>query len=120
MNPVAACRALEWIEVVDRWNGTAWTIQSTSGLLGDESRFSGVSCWSATACEAGRGVSNSGAAGALGKLVGGTLAHPFQLAAYPGDSEFLAVSCTSKAACTAVEAPDDLTSSIIEQWDGVK
>lgn len=110
----------EGLALVDRWNGNAWTIQSTSGLLGSYYLFTGVSCWSTTACEAVGGYVNSGGPAALGKLVGGTRDHPFQFGAYPTDSEFLGVSCTSKTACTAVEEPDAPTSPVIEEWNGVK
>lgn len=106
---------------VDRWNGNAWTIQSTSGIPGSEFyRYTGASCWSAGACEAVGGESDSGGASALSKLVGGTRNHPFQFGAYPTDSEFLAVWCTSRTACTAVEEPGQPSSPVIEQWDGVK
>ena len=106
--------------LVERWNG-AWTIQSTPGSPGNGYYgFTGVSCWSTTACEAVGGYASSGGTAALGKLVGGTSDHPFQFGAYPGDTEFLAVSCTSNTACAAVEATDDPMSSAIEQWNGVK
>lgn len=90
--------------VAMRWNGTAWSIQTTPAPSGaTSSSFGGVSCTSASACTAvGTDSGNSGIV---------TLAESWNGTAWSVDStanpvaasnnKLSAVSCTGSAACEA-------------------
>jgi hypothetical protein len=103
------------LALIARWNGHAWTIQSTPGFpdLGDG--LDGVSCWSAAACGAVGAVANSGGVFSLGELFGARTRSPFQ---DPPGAGLTAVSCTSRKACTAVGADQLSTGPLIAQWNG--
>ena len=108
--------------LVDRWNGKEWVVQtvpSPEGAL-DTALF-GVSCVSATACTA------------VGDYYDGTHNHAMvarwngtswslQKAAVPSEelnSEFLAVSCATTEACTAVGGYDNKSEhvTLAEHWN---
>ncbi len=102
--------------LVERWDGTSWTIQSTPTPAVDDPTLLGVSCTSATACMAvGFYVINTQKESGIGQTlaerwdgtswtvqttpnqgvsVGGTF--------YPQSTTLVDVSCTSATACTAV------------------
>jgi hypothetical protein len=112
------------VALAERWDGTAWTIQTTPNPTGARrSSLSGVSCTSATACTAVGNYKNS-----AGRQV--TLAERWEgtrwtIQATPnptGDDPFLTgVSCTS-ATCTAVgyffHGYAYSTKTLAERWDG--
>ena len=90
------------VPLAERWNGTAWSVQTTPGPAG--SRLRGVSCSTATACMA---TGSGGPHGTLAESWNGTewaiLETPnaeeigsYQFARLSG------VSCTSATACTTV------------------
>jgi len=87
-----------WFTLVERWNGSRWSVQPTPRF--QYSELLGVSCGSARACTA-VGVSGDGSelmehwnAGAWSPAPGADLTLP--------ESGLNAVSCTSPTACTAV------------------
>jgi hypothetical protein len=93
------------IALVERWNGTAWTTQSTPVPAGAAaSYFNAVSCTSASACTAvGQKTGDTGL-GTLAEAWNGT-AWTVQSTPNPSGasgSSLYAVSCTSASACTAV------------------
>ncbi len=111
--------------LVERWNGSRWTIQTTPGPVGtDTSSLSDVSCTSASACTA-VGFSVYSATGALATLVerwNGS-SWTVQTSPSPGnrsDVQLNGVSCTSASACTAVgfasSSGADIT--LVERWNG--
>jgi hypothetical protein len=99
------------VELVERWNGTTWSIQSTPAV--PESSLSGVSCTSTTACTA---VGTEGS----GTLAEGWNGTSWSLQSTPtGTSATSAtlngVSCTSANLCTAVWSS---IGTLAERWNG--
>ena len=118
------------VPLADRWNGTAWSVQAVPGPAGAAgSGFSGVSCSSPAACMAvGRYRNRSGATLPLAEAWNGST-WSVRATPAPGSTggEFLAVSCSAAAACTAVGATrissaasggGNRTGSLAEQWNG--
>ena len=116
--------------LAERWNGTAWTIQSTPNPAGTTgSGLDGVSCTSATACTAvgyhdKLTTSSSVPVGTLAERWNGT-AWTIQPTPNPGgptDSQMEGVSCTSATACTAVgyypDASGTVPLTLAERWNG--
>jgi hypothetical protein len=117
------------------WNGTKWSIQSVPSPAGSPgSGLSGVSCSSPAACTAAGSYNTSGGSTALlAEAWNGTSWH-IQATPSPAGStgsEFLAVSCSAAAACTAVGATtistpggrgasggSSMTVSLAERWNG--
>jgi hypothetical protein len=101
--------------LAERWNGTAWTLQSTPSP-GGAGNFLGVSCTSATSCFA---VGFSGTGTLAAHWNGSTWTA--QSTPSPGQSGSLSgVSCTSDTACTAVGGYQDGTRlvTLAERWNG--
>jgi len=94
-----------FLPLVQRWDGTSWTIQNTPLPAGSlESVLSGVSCTSATACVAVGYYRTSSATATLVERWDGA---SWAIQSSPNvvnnvQSVLAAVSCTSPAACTAV------------------
>lgn len=94
--------------LAERWNGSAWAIQSTPGLTGGQSYanlLEGVSCTSATACTA-VGYSAGPVPVTLAMRWNGT-SWTLQPTADPTDAQssdrqLEGVSCLSATACRAV------------------
>ena len=107
-----------WIDsnsytLAERWNGTAWSIQSTPNPLGASRSFlKGVSCPSASACMA-VGITGSTA---LIERWNGKKWSILTPAADTGYSNLQAVSCSRANVCTAVGAHSG--SAIAERWNG--
>ncbi len=114
------------------WNGTRWSIQSVPAPAGSPgSGLSGVSCSSPAACTAAGSYDTPGGSTALlAESWNGTSWH-IQATPSPAGStgsEFLAVSCSAAAACTAVGATTistpgasggtSMTMSLAERWNG--
>ena len=89
--------------LVERWNGTSWTVQRTPSATAGE--LLGVSCVSMTVCTAVGGAGTSaGYAVTLAERWNGT-SWTIQRTPNPAGakgSEFLGVACVSKRTCTAV------------------
>lgn len=101
--------------LAERWNGSAWTTQSTPNPAGG-SHLASVSCSSATACTA-VGYRQPVAVGWDGTT------WMLQNVPAPQRSAGIALvgtSCTSSAACTAVgvSSPGDAYNPLIERWNG--
>jgi hypothetical protein len=107
--------------LVERWNGTTWTIQPTPTLSRD-SEVSGVSCPTDTSCTmvGTRGTLTGNAP--LAEHWDGTT-WTIQHAANPhgaSDVALNAVSCPTAVNCTAVGASfgESSATSLAEHWDG--
>jgi hypothetical protein len=108
--------------LVERWDGTAWTIQATPNP-GQGGELSGVACTSSTACTAVGSFTNSaGKVKSLAERWDGA-AWTIQPTPNPSGVDVSALSgvaCTSATACTAVgdygNGFNDLT--LAERWDG--
>ena len=114
------------VTLAERWNGSAWSVQSTPGPSGaTRSTLAGVSCGSATSCvavggyEAGPNVQDR-----LAYSWNGTRWALLQAGNPPGavNSFLSGVSCTAAAACVAVgnelsTSTDDVV-TLAQAWDG--
>ena len=106
--------------LVERWDGTAWTIQpSPNPAASSYSTLSSVSCTASSACTAVGNASIPGAS-TLAETWDGTTwtihATPSTTVGY-----FLAVACTSGGACTAVgnQSVNGLFGgTLAEAWNG--
>ncbi len=98
--------------VVERWDGTRWTVQSTPNPSGR--RLHGVSCTSATACIA---VGENGDGTTLAEVWDGST---WTVQPTPGAGLMESVSCTTSTACTAVgySGGSSSATSFAEHWDG--
>ncbi|HET7244427.1 MAG TPA: hypothetical protein VFJ07_06275 [Streptosporangiaceae bacterium] len=123
------------VPLAEGWNGTRWSVQpvpSPAGAIG--AGFSGLSCSTPATCTAaGSYGDSSGASVLLAEAWNGTR---WRIQATPSPagstgSEFLAVSCSAAAACTAVGATTistqggriasggtSTTVSLAERWNG--
>lgn len=96
--------------LVERWNGTSWTAQPTPNATNSGAAYgaqlSGVSCVSATTCEAVGGTDSASNAlnRAYGELWSGS---GWTLQAMPDANNALAVSCSSTTACLAIGGESD-------------
>jgi hypothetical protein len=111
--------------LAERWNGTAWTIESTpnpGGAYG--SGLSGVSCTSASACTAAGSYSTSASTGVTLAVRWNGTAWAIQPTPNPRgarDSFLYGVSCTSASACTATGSYSASTGTeltLAERWNG--
>jgi hypothetical protein len=101
--------------VAERWNGTAWTVQTTPNPGGGGS-LRAVSCTSASSCFA----VGFGGTGTLAAHWNGAT-WTTQATPSPGQNASLSgVSCTSDTACTAVGSyrVGNQLVSLAERWDG--
>jgi hypothetical protein len=108
--------------LVERWNGTAWHIQSTPYPAGSSSILTGVSCPTAEDCTAVGFYLRNGVALSLAERWNGTAWH-IQTTPNPAgtpNSELVGASCSSVAGCTAVGDYYNGTSnqSLAERWNG--
>jgi hypothetical protein len=108
--------------LAEKWNGTAWTIQTTPNPVGGV--LDGVSCTSTTVCTAvGTSAHDSGNAFTLAEKWNGTAwtieTTPNPKGAVAG--ELGGVSCTAATACTAVGSSENSSgrsSTLAEAWNG--
>src|SRR6478609_3158058 len=109
--------------LAERWNGTAWTLQSTPNPSG-ASYLNGVSCTSASACTAvGWYVTSTNATLTLAENWNGTT---WTVQSTPNPSgaahSFLQdVACTSASACTATGyygSSAGVDQALAESWNG--
>lgn len=102
--------------LAEKWNGSNWTIQSTS--LGTFSPLEGVSCTAANACTA----TGSGLAARWdgSNWTMQTIAKP--KGSGTSNADLSRVSCTDKTRCMAVGSfpLDAVETAVAEQWDGSK
>ena len=95
--------------LAERWNGSAWTLQTPLTTRNSQIEFTGVSCTSATACNAvGYVISSSHVAHTIHHTWNGTT---WSITPTPNmsapNSAFNDVSCTAAAVCTGVGATSD-------------
>jgi hypothetical protein len=111
--------------LAERWTGENWTVQAAPAPAGASgSQLTGVSCLSAGACTAAGYYTNS--AGVIVPLVETWNGTSWAIQAVPAPagasaSGFLAVSCTSASACTAVgddTNPVGASLPLAERWNG--
>ncbi len=133
-----ACTAVGWYQsgsgsevvatpLAERWNGTAWTIQSVPIPAGagkyDTGSLRGVSCSSSIACMAvGHYEASSGSTLTLAEIWNGT-AWKVQTTQNDGSNyaELEGVSCSSSTACTAVgqyKYTVSILHALTERWNG--
>jgi hypothetical protein len=114
------------IPLGERWDGSAWTIQTTPDPPGaGATSFAGVSCASASSCTAvGSSVTATGTVETLAEQWNGT-SWTIQATPNPAgavSSSFAAVSCVSPGVCSAVGASTTNTavfaSNLAEQSSG--
>lgn len=113
------------VTLAEQWTGGEWAIQATPALPGtSSSQLTGVSCLSASSCTAvGYDTDHAGVIVPLAETWNGTR-WAIQAAPAPSGSSasgFLAVSCTSASACTAVGDNTVFTGAslpLAERWNG--
>lgn len=131
------CTAIGWYQVTGppetsktlalRWNGTEWSLQTTSNPTSNSSQLTSVSCASSTFCMA-TGYYYDASANAytpLSERWNGT-EWAIKTAANPAEATlnwFYGVSCTSSTACTAVGAEErepinHETKTMAQRWNG--
>jgi hypothetical protein len=111
--------------LAERWNGSAWTVQTTPNPVGSNgATLNAVSCSSATACTAvGSWVNSSSVTVTLAERWNGTT-WSVQTASNPAgatSSQLLGVSCKSSTACEAVgdyNAGSANNLLLAERWNG--
>jgi len=114
------------VTLAERWNGVAWRIQPIPNPAGaGSSQLNGVSCTAARACTAaGYYTDRAGSVRPLAETWNGTTWR-IQTAPAPAGARsagFLAISCASASACTAVgDVTDNAGTSLTlaERWNGV-
>jgi sugar lactone lactonase YvrE len=110
--------------LVERWNGSAWQIQSTPSPSGaSATELSGVSCWAASACTAVGSYVDAGATTSLAEAWNGSewKLEAIESPAGAVNSEEQAVSCTTLGACTAVgtyHTAGGAPTPLAELWNG--
>ena len=100
--------------LAEAWNGSSWAIQSTPTVSGaTNTALSGVSCPSATVCEAVGDSSTGSDFATLAEVWNGS-SWAIQTTPNGGTSfsQLSGVSCTAAAACTAVG------NGLAERWNG--
>jgi hypothetical protein len=110
------------VPLVERWNGSRWSLQPTAPLRpGQTAEFLGVSCSSSTACIAVGDITDFHSAGTtLIERWNGAL-WSIQQVGTDGSSWLSAVSCSSDVACAAVgyDVPSFSSCGPPEEgWDG--
>jgi hypothetical protein len=111
------------LTLIERWNGTAWSIQPSPNPPGPRgSSLSAVACTAATACTAVGYSADSLGAGTLAEQWDGTA---WTIQPTPSPSEFAeltGVACLSATFCTAVgyHSTSDFGGDValVEHWDG--
>jgi len=115
------------VTLAERWNGTAWSVQSTPTNEGDDSNLVSVSCASASECVAG-GVylPTAGKKVALAELWNGKEWKIETTATLPEEDKngrFESVSCPASKDCIAVGSVVTTVYGLvplIESWNGSK
>ena len=100
--------------LAEGWNGSNWTVQSTPNVSGaSQSVLSGISCPSATTCEAVGSSATGPNSASLAEVWSGS---GWAIQSTPNTAstvnELFAVSCTAASACTATGT------GMAERWNG--
>jgi hypothetical protein len=100
--------------VIERWNGTAWSIVATPTFAGVQNHLSGVKCFSTTNCFA---VGANGDNSLIERWNGTSWSRVPSPNSPAGGSELNAISCVTMSNCEAVG--DVLQSTVVaEHWNG--
>jgi hypothetical protein len=109
------------VTLAERWNGTAWSVQSTP-TSGNDANLESVSCASASECVAsGFDLSSAGKQAALVELWNGKEWKTLTTATLPKEDEqswLESVSCPSSKHCTAVGAVVTTLNGIVPLAEG--
>jgi hypothetical protein len=104
--------------LVEAWDGTAWSVQSSPDQGSGKNFLNGVSCVSPASCVA-VGDSSSGVSG-YQTLIESWDGTEWSIVPSPGTSDLVSVlrgvSCTSPSSCVAVGRTGGKT--LVESWDG--
>lgn len=112
--------------LAERWNGSAWTIQSTPNAAGASANYLlGVSCTASNSCDAVGYSTGSGAASTLAEHWNGSTWSIVSIPNAPGytKSYLFGMSCVSSSDCWAVGAATNKSATeaaLAEHWDGTK
>jgi hypothetical protein len=107
--------------LVESWNGTSWSVATSPNQGSDDNFLSGVSCPSATSCQAVGVYDNGSVDQTLVESWNGT---SWSIAASPDQpdaaNQLEAVSCAGPASCTAVgyDQSGSVDQTLIESWNG--
>ena len=116
--------------LIERWDGTSWSIVPSPSPAGSTFGLSAVSCSSATSCSAIGYLTTTNAAGPrFGMLAEQWDGTSWSIVAGPNpagatDTSVRAVSCSSTTTCIAVggyqpsATTDGAEATLAEQWDG--
>jgi hypothetical protein len=106
--------------LIERWNGTAWSILASPNVSGAESNtLSGVACPTATSCFAVGSYVKAGVTKSLGQRWNGTT-WTTQVTPNPAGADpvaFKSVACPSTTVCFAAGQTNDLK-SFFAKWNG--
>jgi len=106
--------------LVEKWNGSAWSVATTHDKGSGTNTLDGVSCKSPTFCVA---VGDYASGGFFDTLVETWDGSSWSITASPNPSDdnyLYGASCTSSSSCVAVGyyANPAVTQTIVESWDG--
>jgi hypothetical protein len=110
--------------LVERWNGTSWSIQESPSPSTTSSSLAGVHCTSSTVCVAvGRTVDGAGVPGPLAEHWNGTTWSTKEIPSPSGATStgLATVSCTSASSCAAVGSYTNSGGTgvtVAERWNG--
>jgi hypothetical protein len=110
--------------LVERWNGTSWSIQESPSPSTTSSSLAGVFCTSSTACVAvGRTVDGAGVAGPLAEHWDGTTWSTKEISSPSGakSAGLGKVSCFTGSSCVAVGSYTNSGGTgvtLAERWNG--
>ena len=111
------------IALVERWDGTRWSLQNSNPARDTDTAFVGVSCTTATACTA-VGLVDAGYGGPLIERWDGVRWSSQPTPAIPDleSAELEDISCASTTSCVAVgnftTQSDECLQPLVEVWDG--
>jgi len=108
--------------LIESWNGSVWSVVSSSDLPGDFDILYGVSCTSSTACVAVGDSSNQyGSQPLVEYWDGNAWSLERNLYSYNTDTTLFGVSCINPTSCIAVGDDSNNqgpTGTLVEAWDG--
>jgi hypothetical protein len=115
------------VPFAERWNGTAWSLQTVPAPAGESAYLYGVSCTSSTSCTAvGRSTTETNEK-PLAEHWNGT-EWKIQTTSIPTEAtkvKLLGISCTSETACVAVgvynrPSEESKQRALAEKWNGTE
>jgi hypothetical protein len=110
------CKAVGPSQLIEHWNGAAWSVDSVPSLKGGGGRIEGISCTSTTFCIGVGTVGNEYAEKAFTVRWNGSV---WQIVTEGIPGTLKDVSCTASNWCETV-GNDAYTGDIAERWDGTE